>query len=136
MATYNKFQDFVEALGLGEHNLSTGVFKVYLTNNTPSASADADKADLAGITEEYTYVAEDIQNGWSETAGTATMTAVDVVITATGGALEAFQYVPIYNDTHTSDGLMCWADYGEEITLLEDETFTIDFGVSLMKIDE
>ena len=133
MATYNKFQDFVEALGLGEHNLSTGVFRVYLTNVTPSASADADKADLATATEQNGYAAADIQNGWSESAGTATMTAVDVVVTATG-AVGPFQYAPIYNDTHAADGLMSWHDYGSEVTLADGETFTVDFGASLMTL--
>lgn len=132
MATYNKFQDFVEALGLGEHNLNTNTLKAYLSNAAPSASADADKADLAEITNENGYTAPvDIQNGWSESAGIATLTAVDVVITASGGTVGPFQYVPIYNDDHIADGLMCWYDYGSAITLQDGESFTVDFGASL-----
>lgn len=133
MATYNKFQDFVEALSLGEHNLNTDTLKAYLSNAAPSASGDADKADLAEITggNGYTTGGHDIQNTLSETGGTATLTAVDITITATGGNIGPFQYVPIYNDTHTTDGLVGWYDYGSAITLTTGESFTIDFGASL-----
>lgn len=134
MASYVKFQDFVESLGLKEHNLNTDEFKVYLTNGTPDVAADADKADLAGITEQNGYAAEDIQNTWSESGGTATMAAVDVVFTAVGGSFGPFRYAVIYNETHAADGLMCYHDYGSEITVLVGETFTVNFGASLMTL--
>jgi len=128
MASYVKFQDFVEALGLGQHNLSTGTLKVYLSNAAPSAADDADKADLAEITNENGYTAPvDIQNTWSEAAGTATLAATDVVITATG-SVGPFRYAVVFNDDHTTDGLVCYWDYGSEVTLANGETFTVDFG--------
>src|SRR5512146_3146576 len=132
MATYNKFEDFVEQLGLAGHNLSTDTLKVYLSNAAPSASADAVKTDLAEITNENGYTAPvDIQNTWSESGGTATLGATDVVITASGGTVGPFQYAVIYNDTNASDALVCWFDYGSAITLQAGETFTVDFGASL-----
>ena len=135
MASYNKFQDFVEALGLKEHNLNTDVLKVYLSNATPSASADADKTDLAEISNENGYTAPvDITNAITESAGVVTLTAVDVVITATG-SIGPFRYAVIYNDTHATDGLVCWWDYGSEITLSDGETFTIDFGASMFTLE-
>lgn len=135
MASFNKFQDFVEALGKGEHDLDGDTFKVYLSNTAPSAADDADKADLAEITNENGYTEPvDIQNAYSESGGTGTMTAVDVEITASGGTVGPFRYAVIYNDDHTSDGLFGWYDYGSSITLSAGETFTIDFGASLMTI--
>ena len=135
MATFNKFQDFVEALCLGQHNLNTDTLKVYLSNATPSASADADKADLAEITNQNGYTAPvDITNAMTETGGTATVTAVDVVITASGGTVGPFQYAVIYNDTHTTDGLVGWYDYGSAITLQDGESFTVDFGASFFTV--
>lgn len=134
MATYNKFDQFVEDLGLGVHNLSTHVLKAYLTNATPSASLDAVKADLAEISTGNGYTGPvDIQNGWSETAGTATLTAVDFVITAAGGAVGPFRYLPIFNEDPTSpaDPLISWFDYGSALTLADGETLTVDFGASL-----
>lgn len=134
MATFVKFQDFVEALGLGEHNLNTDTLKVYLTNAAPSASDDADKTDLAEITNENGYTAPvDIQNTWSESGGTGTLAGVDVTIEATG-SVGPFRYAVIYNDDHTSDGLVCYWDYGSEVTLANGESFTVDFGASIFTL--
>lgn len=131
MATFNKIQGWVGYLGLAAINLNTDVLKVYLSNATPSASADDVKTDLAEITNQNGYTAPvDIQNAYSEAAGVGTLTAVDVVVTATG-AVGPFQYVPIYDDTHASDVLMGWYDYGSALTLANGETFTVDFGASL-----
>jgi hypothetical protein len=138
MATFNKFNQFAEDLGSGVHNfLAAGhTLKVYLSNATPSASGDAVKTDLAEITNQNGYTAPvDIQNDMTETSGTATVTAVDVVITASG-AVGPFQYAVIYNDTPTSpaDPLIGWYDYGSAVTLANGETFTINFGASLLSI--
>lgn len=138
MATFNKFQNFVEDLGLGVHNLSTGVLKIYLSNTAPSASADAVKADLAEIAagNGYTAGGEDVQNVWSETTGTATLAGTDVTWTASGGTIGPFQYVVLYNDTPTSpaDPLIGWWDYGSAVTLNSGETFTADFGASILTL--
>lgn len=131
MASFNKIQGWVGYLGLAAINLNTDTLKMYLSNATPSASADDVKTDLAEITNQNGYTAPvDIQNTYSESAGTGTLAAVDVVITATG-AVGPFQYVPIYDDTHASDVLMGWYDYGSALTLANGETFTLDFGASL-----
>ena len=136
MASFVKFHQFVEDLGLGVHNLDTGALKVYLTNATPSASADAVKTDLAEITNQNGYTAPvDVTGVWSETGGTATLSGTDVVITATG-AVGPFQYVVLYNDTPTSpaDPLIGWWDYGSAITLANGETFTVDFGSTVLTL--
>jgi hypothetical protein len=138
MATFQKFNQFVEDLGSGVHQFQAAghTLKVYLSNATPSASGDAIKTDLAEITNQNGYTAPvDIQNDMTETSGTATVTAVDVVITASG-AVGPFQYAVIYNDTPSSplDPLIGWYDYGSAVTLANGETFTIDFGASLFTI--
>jgi hypothetical protein len=52
-----------------------------------------------------------------------------MTITATGGAIAAFRYVVIYNDTPTSpaDPLIAWLDYGADVTIAQNETLLIDF---------
>lgn len=133
MATYNKFQQFVEDLGLGIHNLNTGAISIYLSNATPSASADAVKADLAEISTGNGYTgAVDIIGVWTETSGTGKLTATDVTITASGGSIGPFQYVVLFNDTPTSpaDPLIGWWDYGSAITLADGESFTVDFNAT------
>jgi len=122
-------------LGTKVIDLNGDTFNVYLSNAAPSASLDDVKADLAEITNQNGYTAPvDIQNAYSEASGTGTMTAVDVVITASGGTVGPFQYVVIYDDTVATpvvDPLMCWFDYGSALTLQDGETFTVDFGASL-----
>jgi hypothetical protein len=135
MAAYVKFEDFVEQLVLGKHNFAAAgdVFKVYLTNATPSVSADAVKADLAEFaqaTNGYTAGGTDVQNTVSETTGTVTIGATDVVWTASADWTgNPHRYVVLYNDTQTSpaDPLVAYWDYGSSITLLNGETFTVDF---------
>ena len=107
---------------------------MYLSNATPSASADLLKADLAEIGTGNGYTgAVDIQNGISRTGGTASVTAVDVTITATD-AVGPFRYVVVFNETATDDPLVCWWDYGSSISLANGETFTIDFGSSVFTL--
>jgi hypothetical protein len=89
---------------------------------------------LADITEiaagnGYTAGGADVQNDLSESAGVATVSAVDVVFTATGAGIGPFRYVVLYNDTPSSpaDPLIAYWDYGSSITLLAGETLTVDF---------
>ena len=139
MATYNKFETFVGDLGEGVHDLRSAgdTVKVYLSNATPNASGDSVKADLAEISpgNGYTAGGDDIQNGWTETGGVGTLTGTDVVMTAAGGSIGPFRYVVIYNETATGDPLIGWWDYGSSITLNDGETFTIDFGASILTVD-
>ena len=140
MAAFNKFQDFVEQLVKGKHNFDAAgdVFKVYASNATPSASADAVKGDLAEITAQNGYPSggSDVQNTVSETSGTASVAGTDVVWTASGGSFGPLQYIALYNDTQTSpaDPLVGWWDYGSALTVLDTETLTIDFGTSILTV--
>lgn len=139
MATYNKFQDFVEQLGKGVHQLHAAghLLEVYYSNAVPSASADAVKADLAEITNQNGYAApEDIQNDYTETTGTGTLTGVDTTTTASGGSFGPFQYDVLMNTTPASplDPLIAWWDYGSALTVNDGESFTTDFGASVATI--
>lgn len=140
MAAFNKFQNFVEDLGKGVHQLHAAghTLKIYLSNAAPSASLDAVKADMAEISagNGYTAGGEDTQNDATESAGTLTVTGVDVTWTASGGTIGPFQYVVLYNDTPTSplDPLIGWWDYGSALTLNAGESFTTDFGASMFTV--
>ena len=124
MAAFNKFNQFVEDLGLAVHNLNTATLEIYLSNATPSASADLVKTDLAEITNQNGYTAPvDTQNTWAETGGTATLTGTAITITASG-AVGPFQYVVLMNQTAANDPLIGWWDYGSAVTLAAGETFT------------
>jgi len=132
MATYNKFQDFVDQLGLAKHVLGTAVFKCMLTNEQPLVG-DTVKADMVEITAENGYTAggDSATLTWAEAAGTATATGTKIVWTATGN-IGPFQFVVLYNDTQTTpaDPLVSWWDYGSSISLANGETFSVKFNGS------
>lgn len=134
MATAVKFEAFSEHLAEGVHNLDTGLIKNMLTNGAPNVATHTVKADLTDISagNGYTAGGADTQNATSRSGGTTTVTAVDIVVTASGGTIGPFRYVVAYNDTPTSpaDPLIEYWDYGSSITLADGETFTQDFGAS------
>ena len=138
MATYNKFNTFIEDLGDKVHDLNDAgdTLKIYLTNNAPDAENDAVKADLVGITEENGYAPADVQNDWSRTTTVAKLTGVDYEWTAAGGSFGPFRYVVLYNDTPTSpaDPLIAWWDYGSSITCNTGEKFKADFGTEIFDL--
>jgi hypothetical protein len=138
MATFNKFNQFVEDLAKGVHNLSTGQMKIALTNTAPVAgnSVYADltsplaTTNLSGATpfNVTTVSAEQV-------SGTLTLVLTDLTLTATG-AVGPFQYVVLYNDTPTSpaDPLIGWWVYPSSISLANTETFLIDFAATTISL--
>lgn len=134
MASAVKFETFSENLAEGVHNLDTGLIKIALTNTAPNAATNTVFANITEISagNGYTAGGTDTQNATSRSGGTTTVTAVDVVWTASGGSIGPFRYVVAYNDTPTSpaDPLIEYWDYGSSITLASGETFTADFGAS------
>jgi len=133
MATYNKFNSFVEAVNEKKHDFSTDVIKVALTNTSPSAS----NTQLSDITEiSYTYCSSRTVtiSSSSQTSGTYKAVANDLVLTASGGDVGPFRYVVFYNDTSTNDLLIYWLDYGSSITIADGGTLTIDFGLQMFSM--
>jgi hypothetical protein len=127
MATFNKFNAFVENVAEGVHNLGSGQLVVALTHTLPTASNSV-LADISQIT--YTNLSSRniTTTSSAQTSGTYKLVLADLVLTATG-SVGPFRYVVIYNDTPTSpaDPLIGWYDYGGSISLGNSETFTIDF---------
>lgn len=129
MATYNKFNQFVEDLAHKVHDLSADQLVVALTAaaNAPVATNSV----LANLTEvSYTNLSSRniTTSSSAHTSGTYKLTLADLTLTASG-AVSTFRYVVIYNDTPTApaDPLIAWYDYGSDVTLANGETFTVDF---------
>jgi len=127
MASYVKFQSFVEALAEKVHNLGSDTLTVALTTNVNApANTDTQLSDLTEIS--YTdCTARAITTSTSaQTAGTYKLVLTDLTLTSSG-TVGPFQWVIIYNDTATNDELIAYFDYGSEITLNNTETFLLDF---------
>jgi hypothetical protein len=132
MATFNKFQSFVEALAEKVHNLGGDQIKCALTNTAPTntdtqftpGSLHPPPASANGYTSGGNSVTT---SSSAQTGGTYKLVLADTTFTATAGGIGPFRYVILYNDTATNDELIGWYDYGSSITLADGETFTVDF---------
>lgn len=128
MAAYVKIQSFVEKLAEKVHNLGADNLTVGLTTNL-NAPVNTDNI-LTDITEiAYTFCSTRllVVTGSIQVGGVYKLTVTDHVLTATGGSIGPFQWVFIYNDTAASKDLIAFFDYGSEITVLDGETFTLNF---------
>lgn len=134
MATFSKFNAFVENLAEKVHNLGSDTLKVALTNTAPT-SADDTFSDITEIAGGSGYTAGGTAatiSSSAQTSGTYKLVLADVVFTASGGSIGPFRYAVLYNDTPTSpaDPVIGYWDYGSSVTLADGETFTVDFDAS------
>ena len=137
MATYTKYNPFVEELAKATHNFSAHTFKVALSNGTPSAA----HTTLSAITElstanGYTAGGATTTIGISEASGTVTVTATDPAAWTASGAGITFRYAVLYNDTATSpaDALIAYWDNGSSTTVTSGNTLQVDFGATLFTL--
>jgi len=135
MATYTKFQCFVEDLAHGVHNFDTNTIKVALSNasNPPSASAHVKLADITTVSTANLDGVTLTKGSSGQTTGTYKYVPNDLTMTASG-AVGPFQYVILYNDTASNKELICFFDYGSEVTLASGDTFKLDFGDQLFSL--
>jgi hypothetical protein len=135
MATYVKYNPFIEGLFDKLFDLfgTTDTLKAVIHSDAPTTTTDDELADLTQITGTgYTAGGEDIQNDSTRTTTTVTMTAVDVVWTGGAGGFTAGRYVSMHDDTSTTDRLIASWDYGGNFTVAAGETFTLNFGASVL----
>jgi hypothetical protein len=128
MASYQKFNAFVENLAEKAFNLGSDTLKVMLVNTAPT-SANSVKADLTEISAGNGYTAGGTAatiSSSAQSSGTYKLVLADVVFTASG-AVGPFRYAVLYDDTATNDELIGFWDYGSSISLANGETFTVDF---------
>jgi len=126
---YTKFQQFVEDLAEGKHDLGSDQIKVALTNTAP-VNTNSVLADLTEITYTNCSSRDITTTASAQTGGTYKLTLADLTLTASGGSVGPFRYVVLYNDTASGDPLIAFDDYGSSITLSAGESFLIDFSDS------
>jgi len=139
MATMVKFLDFVEQLGLGEHNLDADTLNFALTDTLPvnTQTVFDDSVDHAApsAANSYTTGGHDATATWGESGGVATLDGSQVTITATAGGIGPFQYIVLYNDTNATDRLVTYYDHGSSITLADGESFIIDIPTNIFTLE-
>jgi hypothetical protein len=141
MATFTKYDTFVENFANKQIDAfgATDTWKAVIHTDAPVTTTDNGLADLTQIggSNGYTTGGTSITFNSTRSGSTVTATATDVVWTASGGNLGASttgRYVSIYDDTSTSDNLLCSYDYGSTFTVADTETFTLDFGATLFTL--
>lgn len=126
MATFNKFNAFVEAVAEKVHNLGSDQLTLALTNTAPT-SAGAILTDITQISYTNCSSRDLTTSGSIQVSGTYKLSITDKVLTASAGNVGPFRYVVLYNSTAASGNLIGWYDYGSSITLADTETLTVNF---------
>ena len=131
MATFNKYNTFIDETSKGGHNLQTAAFKVALTNTAPTAATDTvwntTVAPAPVAASGYTAGGNTLTtSSAATTTGTFKLVLADSVFTAAGSSIGPFRYAILYNSSATNKSVGYY-DYGSSITLADTETFTVDF---------
>lgn len=128
MAVFNKIYKFSEDIAQKKHNLATDQLKVVLTNTAPTVNS-TNLASLVDLTTGGGYTAGGANvttTSCVQTTGVTKLVLQDVVFTATTG-FGPFRYAVLTNATAAGQLVIGWYDYGSSISLLANETFTVDF---------
>lgn len=144
MASYNKFNCFVENVAEKVHNLGADTMMILLTNTSPNAADTIVDTTATPCTVNATSNAVEVAagNGYTkkgnqaagstsaQTAGTYKLVLADPTTwTASGGTIGPFRYAVLFNDTSATSAtraVVGWWDYGSSVTLQIGETFTVD----------
>jgi len=132
MASFIKFQPFVENLAEKVFDLGADTLKVALTNADPTASVGtlASVTEISGTNGYTTGGTQATISSSAQTSGTYKLVLADVTFTASGGSMGTFQYVVLYDDTATNNELIGYWDYGTTITITNGNSFLVDFDAS------
>jgi len=134
---YIKYNVFMDELMKGNHgNFSTpNVLKVVLSNTAGDVAPTLATPTLTDVTQiagggttGYTTGGATATAAYGYLTGTVTISGTAITWTAGADTMGPFQYCILYNDTHSSDGLICaWSRAAGPITLANGETFTLKF---------
>ena len=128
MAAFNKFNQFVQDLAIGVHNLNTDALKVMFTDVAPVATNKV-KADISEIAVGNGYVIGGFQANFvsgGDVAGLYKLILAQVSVTAVGGSIAQFRYVVLYNSRPAAGPLVGFWDFGAEVNLTNGNTFTVN----------
>ena len=134
---YIKYNVFMDELMKGNHgNFSTpNVLKVVLSNTAGDVAPTLATPTLTDVTQiagggttGYTTGGATATAAYGYSGGTVTISGTAITWTAGADGMGPFQHSILYNDTHSSDGLIgAWTRAAGAVTLTNGETFTLKF---------
>ena len=121
MASFNKFYQTVNDIGLGVLDLNTDTIKVMLTNTLPVATnhvySDISGGEVANGNGYTTGGGTVTGTGYTNSSGTSTLAGSAFTWTSSTGNMGPFRYVVAYDSTPATKTLLGWWDYGSSVTL-------------------
>lgn len=135
------FNQLHEDLPHGVHDWNNDTLKIALcAAASPPVVGNSILGDITEIS--YSNVVTDGAGGRELASasegsdGSYELSLTDLKITATGGAIAAFRYVVIYNDTQSSPvkPLIMFYDYGSDLTLGDTEFLDLDFAATTITL--
>ncbi len=121
------FQPFIEKIAEKVFNIGGDTLVVALCAAAhPPSTANAVLTDLTVISYTNLSARGVTITSSAQTAGVYKLVLAEKVLTASGN-VAAFRYVVLYDDTAASDDLIGYIDYGEDMAMIDTETFTITF---------
>jgi hypothetical protein len=138
VASFNKFQPFVANLANGGMNLGSDTLKIFLTNTAPTNShgtySQESGNEIANGNGYTTGGAAVTGVGSSQSGGTYTLSASNVVWTSSTGSMGPLRYAILYDSA--SGDLIGWWDYGSSVTLngANGDTFTVNLSSNILTL--
>lgn len=128
------FDQFLEDLGNGVHNLTVDTVKFAFTDIVPNRNTDAVLADITEIAAGGGYPVGGltlVTSGWTQTSGIVSLAGSNVTFNATGD-VGPFRYLVLYNATVSA--LIGYYDRGSHLTLHSGDPFVIFYTLSPLVI--
>lgn len=140
-ATFVFYNTFKERFANKEHDLfgtagsGADTLKWALSNTAPNAATNDVLGDVTELSTSggYTAGGTSSANVGTRSTGTVSIATSQVSWTGSGGGFTA-RYAILYNDTHASDALIGYLDYGSSQAVAAGEAFTIGAAAPLFTL--
>jgi len=134
LATFVVTHEFANYLGQGDVELDAHTFKAVITNTSPNQATNQVLGDLTQISGTGGYAAATLASVTYSETGSGTgiweFDSAPFAWTASGANFATGRYIYIYDDTHASDALVGYLDYGTTFVVTDGNTLTVTPGAN------
>ena len=136
MATFVVTHEFANYLGLGDIELDAHTFNAVITNTAPDQATNQVLGDLTQIAGTGGYAPVALTGVTFTETGSGTgiweFDSAAFAWTASGANFATGQYIYIYDDTHASDALVGYLNYGSTFVVTDGNTLTVTPGANVI----